>query len=56
MARKPTARPPQEHLALCTRMLGQVDADPEYSGRRRAEVKRLLGDLIEKFKAETVKR
>lgn len=56
MPRTPTARPPQQHLATCTRMLGQVDKDEQYSGERRAKLKKALGVLIAELNAEIAER
>jgi hypothetical protein len=52
MPRKPTARPVNEHLSTLSRMIGQVEADSDMSGRRRARVKKLISDLMTEFQKE----
>jgi hypothetical protein len=54
MPRKPTSRPPNEHLATLSRMAGQVDAS-EMSLKRRASVKKLISALMKEFQAEMTK-
>lgn len=55
MPRKPTRRPPAEHLSTLSRMMGQVDADDQMSGRRRKSVKELLSKLMLEFQKELTK-
>lgn len=55
MPRPPTRRPPAEHLAALSRMMGQVDADDEMSARRRKSVKELLSKLMSEFQKELTK-
>ena len=54
MPRKPTARPPGEHLATLTRMLRQVEAadSSELPPERKAVIKQRLLDLMAEFQKQ----
>ena len=55
MARKPTARPPNEHLSYLARMAGQVDADTAMSGTRKTVIRKPIAQLMGEFQKEMTK-
>jgi hypothetical protein len=56
MPRRPTARPPGEHLTVLARIVRQVDASESMSAQRRRSINGHLTKAMSELQKELVKK